>query len=292
MDFLIGHAENAHTGVTVIISEKGAVGGVDVRGSAPGTRETDLLRGYNSVERINAVTLSGGSAFGLESACGVMEYLYGKGIGFDTKSHPVPIVCSAVLFDLLNEELIYPDKDMGIQACENAKRDNYLCGNIGAGKGATVGKIRGMQYCSRGGLGVAVRTIMGATIAAVFAVNAVGDVYDYRTNRIIAGARLNDGTYLNSFDSVINADFNRIYGTNTTIGAILTDAVITREQANKLASVAHDGLALSVRPVHTAMDGDTIFAMSECIRPLDFNMLCALAVELTAEAVVKSVSHQ
>lgn len=292
MDFLIGHADNAHTGVTVIISEKGAVGGVDVRGSAPGTRETDLLRGYNSVERIHAVTLSGGSAFGLESACGVMEFLYGKGIGFDTKSHPVPIVCSAVLFDLLNEKLIYPDKAMGLDACKNAKRDNFESGSIGAGTGATVGKIRGMRFCSRGGLGVAVRTVMGATVAAVFAVNAVGDVYDYKANKIVAGARMNDGSFLNSFDAVINADFQRIYGTNTTIGAILTDAVITREQANKLASVAHDGLAMSIRPVHTAMDGDTIFAMSECAQTLDFNVLCALAVELTAEAVLNAVSHK
>lgn len=289
MDFLIGHADNAHTGVTVIISEKGAVGGVDVRGSAPGTRETDLLRGYNSVERVNAVTLSGGSAFGLESACGVMEYLYGRGIGFDTKSHPVPIVCSAVLFDLLNEKLIFPDKEMGLTACRNAKRDNYVCGSIGAGKGATVGKIRGMQYCSRGGLGVAVKTVMGATVAAVFAVNAVGDIYDYRTNKIAAGARLSDGSFLNSFDAVVNADFARIYGTNTTIGAILTDAVITREQANKLASVAHDGLAMSIRPVHTAMDGDTVFALSECTSTLDFNVLCAVAVELTAGAVLNAV---
>ncbi|MCL2752400.1 MAG: P1 family peptidase, partial [Firmicutes bacterium] len=233
----------------------------------------------------------GGSAFGLDASGGVMEYLYSKGVGFSTGTHPVPIVCGAVLFDLWDANLRYPDRSMGLRACRKAEAGNYQCGRIGAGKGATVGKLRGPANAGAGGVGAAYKNIAGIEIAVLTAVNALGDVVDYQTNQIIAGTRLPDGSFMDSYNTILNADFakNLRAGTNTTIGVVMTNAALTREQANKLAVVAHDGLALAIRPVHTAMDGDTMFALAEGGAQADFNMLCVLAVELTAQAVVSAV---
>lgn len=290
--FLIGHADNEATGVTVILAPKGAVGGVDVRGGAPGTRETDLLRGANQVKKIHAVTLCGGSAFGLEACCGVMEWLYSKNIGFKTATHCVPIVTGAVLYDLSDPKVLnYPTKEMGKIACENAVPISKAAhGRVGAGKGATVGKIRGLKYACVGGLGIATCKWMGTSVTAVVAVNALGDVYDESTGEILAGAKDKDGNFIDTQKTVVEADWTKLVGgSNTTIGCILTDAKLNREEANKIASVAHDGLARSIRPIHTMADGDTIFCMSSGHKRPNFIALCAVAAEVMRFAVTEAV---
>ena len=263
--FLIGHAEDKDkvTGVTVILAKEGAVGGVSVRGAAPGTRETDLLKDGNTVEKINAVVLAGGSAFGLDSCSGVAEYLRECGSGFKAGKFTVPIVCGAVLFDLECGEFAYPDKAMGYAAAKSAVSENRLSGNIGAGTGATVGKLMGIASASRGGLGFAAKTLPGgAEVAAIVAVNALGDIYDGFGN-IIAGINCG-GEAVSSLDILTAGAFrgDSLKGKNTTIGCILTNAVLSKTQANRLAEIAHDGYALAIRPVHTEYDGDAVFVMA------------------------------
>jgi L-aminopeptidase/D-esterase-like protein len=363
--FLVGHAQDRvkGTGVTVILAPDGAVGGVSVRGAAPGTRETDLLKGGNTVEKINAVVLSGGSAFGLESCSGVMEYLREKGCGYKAGKYRVPIVCGAVLYDLEYKEFAYPNKQMGYLAAKNAAvlrgavgegEDGALKGNIGAGTsdllnvknakigaeksvgeggdlsnagitengtlksnigagtGATIGKILGAVSAAKSGLGIHTVKIGAIELAAIVAVNAVGDVYG-KNGEIIAGATvggkfadtvriLTEGAFgsgeidLNGQAAIRLKDisetvgFEDLKGKNTTIGCLLTNAVLTKDEANKLADIAHDGYAIAIRPVHTVFDGDTMFVMASGEKKCAFIQLCAAAVEVTASAIRDAVS--
>lgn len=291
--FKIGHAQNEDigSGVTVILSEEGAVGGVSVRGSAPATRETDLLASENSVEKINAVFLSGGSAFGLESSCGIMKYLRERNIGFTTGGGPVPIVCGACIYDLEYKTNEYPDIAMGYEACENAKIDNFESGsNIGCGTGATVGKILGKKSSQKSGLGVATHKFKdGLEMCAIVSVNALGDVYNYKNGKRVKGATL-AGIPLNSVKAISNyIGKNEPKRENTTIGCIITNAKLTKPQANKLADVTHDGLAMAIRPVHTLYDGDTVFCMASGEIEADMIRLMTYAPVLMAEAILNAV---
>lgn len=286
--FLIGHAQdiNKGTGVTVILAPEGAVGGVSVRGAAPGTRETDLLRPLNSVQKANAVVLSGGSAFGLESCHGVMEYLRERGWGFQAGDHVVPIVPGAVLFDLNYKGFAYPDKAMGYLAACSAKAFNNSQGSIGAGAGATIGKILGPDHAAKAGIGVSTFKLNdGLELTAIIAVNAWGDIYNDK-NEVIAGLTPPKKSVLEHLLAGASYDGS---GQNTTIGCVLTNAKLTKEEANKLADLAHDGLALAIKPVHTAFDGDTIFALASGEVEGNFLALSAACPEVVAQAIRQSV---
>jgi len=289
--FKVGHFTNEQvgTGTTVVLCEDGAVGGVDVRGCAPGTRETDLLNGCKVVEKINAVCLSGGSAFGLEACDGVMQFLHEKNKGHFTGTHYVPIVCGAVVYDLDYKQFGHPTKQDGYIACQNAK-DDVEVGSIGGGTGATVGKVLGMNNCDKGGVGYCELSVGGAKIGAVVVVNALGDVIDIHDNcKVLSGAKAG-GEYINTSKYILqNAIQNFSKGTNTTIGCIFTDAKITREQANKLAGLAQNGLALSISPVHTLMDGDTMFVLANGQKEVDFNLLSVAVTEVVRQAVISAV---
>lgn len=281
----------ALTGCTAIICENGAVCGVDVRGSAPGTRETDLLRGYNSVTGINAVMLCGGSAFGLDAASGAMRYLEERGLGVDVGTGVVPIVPAAVIFDLgVGDSRIRPTKDDGYAACLDAKAGVYSTGRVGVGTGATVGKAFGPKFAMSSGIGSSCIDIGGGVkIGALVAVNALGDVYNPETGCIVAGARDGDG-FLNCMSmtsqSAAPAGF-----TNTTIGVIATNASLTREEANKIASMGHDGLAMTIKPVHTHLDGDTLFALSTGeVQNVSMLSIMIGAVKAVSLAVLDAVS--
>lgn len=276
----------AKTGCTVVLFENGAVTGVDVRGSAPGTRETDLLRPTNAVQRANALLLSGGSAFGLAAADGVMRWLEEKGRGFDTGVARVPIVPAAVLFDLaFGSANVRPDAAAGYAACENASDKPLMQGHVGAGTGATVGKAAGMQLCGRGGFGTASVTLPGGVIvAAGFAVNALGDIYDHTTGEKIAG--MQGGSVSEVLMGNSGMDFS---GQNTTIGIVGTNAALTKEQANKLAAVGQDGIAMCIRPAHTMFDGDTVFAFGTGELEGDFNAILAAGAQAAARAILNAV---
>lgn len=293
----IGHAHDDHTGVTCILTNR-AVGGVSVRGGAPGTRETDMLRAEKSQGFVDAIVLSGGSAYGLEASCGVMQYLFERGVGFNAGDKLVPLVAQAILFDLVVPgEYHYPDKTMGYKAAENAVADGVVFGNVGAGRGATVAKILGPQSACKSGIGAATLTFNDAFVTAVIAVNALGDVYDHKSGKLLAGARIPGGATLSAMDCLTNGMFaakareamQKSSGTNTTIGCVMTNVALDKTHVNKLADVSHDGLALSIRPVHTDADGDTLFALSSGDKQLDYNILAALAVEATALAVENAV---
>ena len=284
------------TGCSVVIARTGAVGGVDVRGAAPGTRETDLLDPANLVGVVHAVLLTGGSAWGLDAAGGVMRWLEEEGVGLYVGSAPgqvVPIVPAAVLFDLhLGDARIRPDAAAGYAACQ-AAGDEIAQGNAGAGAGATVGKLFGMPYALKGGIGTASVTLEGVTVGALIAVNALGDVVDPAAGTPIAGARTEDGQQLRG--SVVAAlagdkPLALLAGANTTIGVVATDAPLTKAQCQRLAGAGHDGLARAIRPVHTMSDGDTLFALSTGMAgALDFNVLCTMAGEAVARACVNAV---
>ena len=286
--------ENA-TGCTVVIAPEGAVGGVCVRGAAPGTRETDLLEPGNLVEKVNAVALCGGSAYGLAAATGVMEWCEKKGYGLDVGVAKVPIVPAAVLFDLgVGSAKVRPDAAAGYAACEAASTAPLLQGRVGAGTGCTVGKALGGQFAMACGIGSASVTLpSGVRVAAVVAVNALGDVFDHMTNTQVAGARDAQGNWLNISQLILGgAQSQSLLGSNTTIGIVATDAVLTKAQANRLASVAHDGYAMTIRPVHTMNDGDTIFAMSYGDKTEDMTVLCTAAVEAVARAIVNAATAE
>lgn len=284
----VGHAQNDRTGVTVILAPDGAVGGVDVRGGAPGTRETALLAPEKTVERINAVVLTGGSAYGLESCCGVMHYLREQGKGFAMGDKIVPCVCGAVIYDLSGDGYVYPDMKMGYAACENAMLAPPIWGSVGCGKGATVGKVLGPQFADKGGIGAYTVSIGEAFVTAIVAVNACGDVY--KDNEIIAGTHAPNGGYLNMRKTLLSGAFPAIgSGQNTTIGCILTNTKLTKLQTNKLAAAAHNGLARVISPVHTDFDGDTLFALSAGTATVDLNVLCVAAVEAVEQAVIAAV---
>lgn len=293
----VGHCTDTRrpTGCTVVIAREGAVAGVDVRGAAPGTRETDLLHPSNLALRVHAIVLAGGSAWGLDAASGVMQWLEQNNIGLDVGFGLVPIVPAAVLFDLaVGDANIRPDAQAGYQACVAASRQAPAEGNVGAGAGALVGKLFGLQCAMRGGIGSASITVDGITVGAIIACNAVGDVIDPASGLLLAGARSADGTALrNSRDALLAGETPQplLAGSNTTIGVIATDAMLTKAQAHRLAQVAHDGLARSINPVHTMSDGDTLFALGtgRAGRAAGMLLLSTLAAEVTARAVVRAV---
>ncbi len=293
----VGQAQDneALTGCTVVICEEGATCGVDVRGSAPGTRETDLLDPINMVQKVHAVVLSGGSAFGLESTCGVSKYLEEKNIGFDSGVCKVPIVTGAVLFDLVvGDHKVRPDKEMGYKACLQASETELKQGNYGAGCGATVGKIKGPEYLMKGGIGShSIKLDNGIVVAALIAVNAFGDIYE--DGKVIAGVLNDDKTQLLNTYEIMKKGF--IKGgfsiNNTTIGIVVTNANLTKAQCKKISQMAHDGYAKSIFPIHTPHDGDTIFTMAtgEIDVDNDVTLLGSLATEVVQESIIKAIKN-
>ena len=277
------------------MAREGAVGGVDVRGAAPGTRETDLLAPTNLVERVHGILLAGGSAWGLDAATGVVQWMEEHGIGFPVGPARLPLVPGAVLFDLLvGDASIRPDAAAGYRACELASTRPPAEGNVGAGAGASVGKIFGIERAMKGGIGTASVTVEGITVGAIIACNALGDVIDPDTALPIAGARTRNGKSLvDSRRALLRGEPPKphLAGTNTTIGVIATDAVITKAQASRLATVGHDGLARSINPVHTMSDGDTLFALGtgRAGKSLGMMVLGTMAAEAVALAVVRAV---
>ena len=305
----VGHYtdDRRPTGCTVVLCPDGAVAGVDVRGAAPGTRDTDALSPSNSVQEVHGILLTGGSAYGLDAAGGVMRWLEERGHGFQVGPAVVPIVPAAVIFDLWvddfsdplrmssNNPRIRPDAQAGYLACQAANSEPVPQGNVGAGAGATLGKLNGPDCAMKGGIGSASLCVHGVTVAALVVCNALGDIVDPQTGELLAGARV-------SADSRALLDIRQaqlkghgiakpLAGSNTTIGVVATDAVLTKPQAHRLAQVAHDGLARSIRPVHTPMDGDTLFALGTGTsgQAADMMLLSTLAAEVTAMAVVNAV---
>ncbi|MDR2295205.1 MAG: P1 family peptidase [Clostridiales Family XIII bacterium] len=293
--FQIGHAQDeaGATGCTVVLCERGATAGVDVRGRAPATRETELLRPGNTVERVHAVMLSGGSAFGLDACAGAMAFLEERGIGFDAGLAVVPIVCGASLFDLfVGDSQARPDKAMGYAACENAGAGALAEGNVGAGTGATVGKYLGPARMMKSGFGAYALQAGDVKCGALVAVNAFGDVFDADTGRAIAGLLNEEGTALADTERLMCLDPGAkrvMFGGNTTLGCILTDARLTKAEAGALASVAHDGFARAIRPVHTTADGDAIFALGHGDKDASADALGVLAAMVMARAVARAV---
>ncbi len=283
-----GHYDNGRTGVTVIMCKDGAVGGVDVRGCAPGTRETDCLHSEKAMDSINAIVLTGGSAFGLGSIDGVMQYLREKGCGHDMGVIKVPLVSGAVIYDL-KDKYEFPTAEYGYNACVNAdKGGEFKRGAIGAGTGATVGKITGLTGAMKSGIGAATVTLGNVFVTAVTVVNAVGDIYDPDTGRIVAGARLPNGAFLNTKNFVLSGEIIKaMRGGNTTLSCVMTNAKLDKLHCNKLASISHDAFAQCIRPVHTDYDGDTIFALSKGEETVpDFTMLSIMAVEAVNKSIL------
>ena len=306
---LVGHYtdDRRPTGCTVVLCPEGAVAGVDVRGAAPGTRDTDALSPSNTVQEVHGVLLTGGSAYGLDAAGGVMRWLEERGHGFQVGPAIVPIVPAAVIFDLWVDDFsktrpvstqnprIRPDAQAGYLACQAANSEPVQQGNVGAGAGATLGKLNGPDCAMKGGIGSASLCVHGVTVAALVVCNALGDVVDPQTGKLLAGARVSADS--RDLLDIVKAQLNGHSiskpqaGSNTTIGVVATDAVLTKPQAHRLAQVAHDGLARSIRPVHTPMDGDTLFALGTGTsgKAADMMLLSTLAAEVTAMAVVNAV---
>ncbi len=290
----VGHASDAHaaTGCTVVVCRQGAVGGVDVRGAAPGTRETDALRPMTLIERVHAVLLTGGSAFGLAAADGVVRYLEEQGIGFDVAVAKVPIVPAAVIFDLMiGSATVRPTAEMGYAAARGASAGPVDEGSVGAGSGATVGKVLGPQTATKGGVGTwAISLPGGVIVGALVVVNAFGDVIDDRTGQVLAGARdPRTGHFLNTAQALLRGTRAPGFSANSTVGVIATNAALTKEQANKLAQIGHDGLARVISPVHTMFDGDTVFALSAGTAKADFMAVGVAAVQAIAESIKRAV---
>ena len=293
----VGHFTDTRrpTGCTVIITRDGAVAGVDVRGAAPGTRETDLLHPSNLVDQVHAILLAGGSAWGLDAAAGVMRWLEENGIGLPVHYGLVPIVPAAVLFDLpVGDARIRPDAEAGYAACVAASRACPAQGNVGAGAGALVGKLFGIDRAMKGGIGSASITLDGVTVGALVACNALGDVVDPATGAVLAGARTEDGAQLlNIRQAILDGDTPNplLAGTNTTLAVLATDARLTKAQAHRLAQVAHDGLARTINPVHTMSDGDAVFALGtgKTRQTLGMMVLATLAAEVTSRAVIRAI---
>ena len=284
------------TGCTVVLAEGGAVGGVDVRGGAPGTREIALLDPVNSVQVVHAVVLSGGSAFGLDAASGVVRYLDERDIGYRVGPNTVPIVVGAILFDLSvgDDPSIRPDADCGYRAATHASSETSAEGNVGAGAGATVGKLRGMARAMKGGIGTASVTLdSGLTVAAIVAVNAVGDIIDPTTQSVLAGVRTANGQGLADARLLLRegASTGPQGGANTTIGVVATNATLTKPEATKVAQMAQDGLARTIYPAHTPSDGDTVFslAVGTFSGSASVSTIGALAADVMAEAIVRAV---
>jgi L-aminopeptidase/D-esterase-like protein len=293
----VGHFTDTRrpTGCTVVMAREGAVAGVDVRGAAPGTRETDLLHPSNLVDKVHAIMLAGGSAWGLEAVTGAVRWLEERGVGLDVAVGRLPIVPAAVLFDLLVGDMrIRPDAAAGYAACAAASRADPAEGNVGAGAGAVVGKVFGIQHAMKGGVGTASVTVDGVTVGALIACNALGDVIDPDTAQVMAGARTDDGRALRDTRRALlrgQPPQPLLAGTNTTIGVVATDAILTKVQAHRLAIAAHDGLARSINPVHTMSDGDTLFSLGtgRAGKSLGMMVLATMAAEATARATVRAV---
>jgi L-aminopeptidase/D-esterase-like protein len=301
----VGQAQDgeALTGCTVVLCRKGAVAGVDVRGGAPGTRETDLLNPVNLVEKIHAVVLAGGSAFGLDAASGVMRYLDETDIGFDTGAGKIPIVPAAILFDLnLGRNDVRPDAEMGYRAASSASSDVPAEGNVGAGTGASIGKIFGPKSAMKAGIGTANMNAGGLIVGALMVVNAFGDVLDPQTGQIIAGARstslgplkLGQEGYFGDTLEIMKTFIGRtVLGfatrANTVIGVVATNAKLTKPEATKVAQMAQDGVARTIRPAHTMLDGDTIFALATGEKKADPSTVGAFGAEVVARAILRAV---
>lgn len=291
--YRIGNAEyeeNA-TGVTVILPENGAVTGVDIRGGGPASRESGLLNPLAANDCVNAVVLSGGSAFGLDTAGGVMKYLEEKGIGFPTGAGVVPIVCASCIFDLVLDNVKRPDAALGYQACLNAESYNYRDGNCGGGLGATCGKIAGPAYMMKSGIGSAAYQCGDLKVGAVVIVNCAGDVYDFETAQKIAGCYdYTKHEFFSGEDTFYAMQKSPdLFHANTTIGAILTNAAFNKTQLTKIAGMAHDGMARSINPVHTEFDGDTIYAMANGSVQADINIVGTLAARAFSSAISNAV---
>ena len=285
-----------NTGCTVVLAENGAVAGVDVRGGAPGTHGTDALRPENLVERLHAVVLTGGSAFGLASVQGVMRYLRERNRGFQTEHGVVPIVSGAVVFDLgLNRSGTLPDADMGYRACENSSIGGVEQGCVGAGTGATVGKLFGLERAMKGGQGFAsLVSPNGMRLWALAVVNAFGDIRNHENGQLLAGARTEDGRRLaNAAASLTKLEVLRGFSaTNTVLGVVGTNATLSKAELTRVAQMAHDGIARAVSPSHTLYDGDTIFALSTgSYGRVETSVVGALAAHIMAQAIVNGVVH-
>jgi L-aminopeptidase/D-esterase-like protein len=292
----VGHFTDSRrpTGCSVVLCPQGAACGVDVRGAAPGTRETDLLRPGNLVEQVHALLLSGGSAFGLDAASGVVRWLEERGHGLVVGPATVPIVPAAVLFDLwIGDHRIRPDAAAGYAACEAASQDPPAQGSVGAGTGASAGKLFGIDRAMKGGIGTASLKVGAVTVGALVAVNPTGDVIDPRDGRVIAGTRGADGRPRSASQAIAAGEIppRALPGMATTIGIVATDAQLSKAQCQKLASMAHNGLARSIDPVHTMADGDTLFALAtgSSGRPGEMSVLGVLAATVTARAVLNAV---
>ncbi|HEU65956.1 MAG TPA: peptidase S58 family protein [Chloroflexi bacterium] len=290
----VGHYtdKQAITGCTVILCESGAVAGVDVSGSSPGTRETDLLRPGNLVENVHAILLSGGSAFGLDAAAGVMKYLEERGFGYETSAGRVPIVPAAIMFDLnIGDSKIRPGANEGYQACLAATDAGVTEGCVGAGTGATVGKILGIERAVKSGLGTASQKITGdVVVAALIVVNAVGDVIEPGVGAILAGPRRPDGGGFLSTSELWKGELKEaVPPFNTVIGVVATDAKLSKAEAGRLARMAQVGIARTIDPCHTMYDGDALFALSSGEKKADISALGAAAAEVVAEAIVRAI---
>lgn len=307
----IGNAENkeAGTGCTVIVCENGAPAGLDVRGGGPASRETELLKPLANADKIHAILLSGGSAYGLDAAGGVMANLEERGIGLEVGEMRVPLVCQSCLFDLaVGNGKVRPDKAMGYEACNNAwvgVNGNYEDGNVGAGTGATVGKALGAEFCMKAGIGSYAVQVGPLKVGAIVAVNAIGDIYDWKNGQMVAGLlgpdkkafRSTEELFYQSYEAAmaaamgetVNADGNSGMVTNTTIGVIITNGKFDKAQLCKIAGMTHNGYARSIRPVHTSMDGDSIYAMSVGDVPADKDMVGTLAAQVMSEAILRAV---
>lgn len=289
----VGHATNrrARTGCTVLLCIPGAAAGVDVRGFAPGTRETDAIRPGRLVGQVHGILLTGGSAFGLDAAAGVMKFLDEQGVGFTTPHGAVPIVPAAVIYDLgIGDSRIRPDKAMGYRAAKAASNKPVLTGRVGAGTGATVGKAVGLLP-AEGGIGSACgRLPSGGVVAAMMVVNAVGSIVNPTTGEVVSGSRIKtSGGRVRTTSAAQRSQVTEIPGTNTTIGVVATDISLSSVEANTVASMAHDGIARAIRPAHTLSDGDTLFVVSTGKRRGDVNSVGILAAEIVAHAILGAV---
>jgi L-aminopeptidase/D-esterase-like protein len=290
---LVGHASDLEglTGCTAILFQEPAVVGVDVRGSSPGTRETDRLSPTGTVRKTHALLLTGGSAFGLAAADGVVRFLEESGIGLDVGVARIPLVSAAVLFDLvIGSPAARPDPDMGYEAAASAKVGTFEQGSVGAGTGATVGKVLGMERAMKGGIGSAsVELDEGLVVGALAAVNAFGDVRDPKTGRILAGPRQDDGTLGDTVELLPEAASRMRWGENTTLGVIATNAGLSKIQATKVADMAHDGLARVIHPVHTTVDGDVVFAASVGEVDVATDVVGSWGARVMQEAILRAV---
>lgn len=289
----VGHATHnqENTGCTVVLCGQGAVAGVDIRGSAPGTRETELLRPGFMIRQVHGIMLTGGSAFGLRTADGAMQYLSKQGIGYDARGICVPIVPAAVIFDLRGErDSNFPTREMGYEACQNAAID-FDEGLVGAGKGATVGKILGIENCMKGGVGSSATQIRGGVkVGAIAVVNALGDVVDPANGKIIAGARKSGSGFVDTVNYLMENPFpKRTPVSNTTLAVVATNADFTKEEINKIAQMAQNGISRTIRPVHTMHDGDIVFSLSTGKLKSDVSVVGEVAAQLVSQAILRAI---